>query len=145
MIHPENLYLRLKYKYRNFKCCEKLQYEVNNAPYIVWTRTEGDTVIAPLAINANGTITYDPAREFLLYPARNSSPPAVFQFNNSNYIVWTDGGDFGTNINIAPIAINTNGVISYDASRKLVFPGVNGNAISPRESVIPATIVASFI
>ena len=51
--------------------------------------------------------------------------PAVFEFNNSSYIVWIDKYSETGNINIAPIKINTNGEISIDPSKKILLMVLN--------------------
>jgi hypothetical protein len=105
-------------------------FRVNNSPYLVWTDAQngggpgrwenGYINIAPIAINANGAISYDLSRRGVL--GRSSFSPAVFEFNNTPYIVWTSSHVDGGLINIAPIAINANGIISYDQSRRVVLP-----------------------
>ena len=96
---------------------------MTKSPYILWIdffEGLGDGYIysAPIAINTNGVISVDSSRILITSEGSNFAP-AVFEFNNSPYMVWIDKYSETGNINIAPITINTNGEISIDPSKKI--------------------------
>jgi hypothetical protein len=117
----------------------------NNSPYMI----QGTAInIAPITINVSGPSLYisiDSSRRVILPEHSNTfgaqipipSGCTAFEFNNTLYIVWIGSG--GNIINIAPIAINTNGIISYDPSRKFVIPPFHGP--NTRYAISPYSIV----